>query len=260
MKIKQSTVALMALSLSFGALGQSDRDRSSIDAFVARKATQSATRIEALSQLGRATSYESLLLCARQLQIRPSGFPSTDPMQQAALLSTFQKDVVMMTLTAGLPLGQCDSTATRNALNAAARILRGDSSTADLVRLSDFVVIAVARPSPVRVDQDGFRSSIGFVVTRSLQGDLNPGEKFVVRQMSGKEPDGSEVSVSSEPKAVHGTKYLVVGSRSNYDVVAAEHGKRKQGARSSVPIAMAYMLVDPGAGEADNIRLATRPL
>lgn len=161
---------------------------------------------------------------------------------------------------AGLPLERCDSTATRDSLNAAARVLRGDSSLVDLIHISDFVVIAVARPAPILIQQDGFRSSIGFVVTDTLKGELQPGTKFIARQMSGKNPDGSGVSVSMDPIATIGTKYLVVGSRSHYEVEAVERGNGKPVHRKDVPVVLAYMLLDPSTSEADNIRLATSPL
>lgn len=126
------------------------------------------------------------------------------------------------------------------------RLIRGGASFDDFALLADHIVIAHSTGHDDAADLgDGFPSS-GFVqVDAVLKGNNKVGDVVAVRQQSGRQRDGSFVSVSSELGRLHGTHLLMLSSE-RYQQLALEQGRAPSPDRNVVDYGPHHLVAQDG--------------
>lgn len=234
--MKRVLIGLCVIGVASAVSAQTFRSAQALSHFLESKQRTIEARRTALNALGRGADYSRLLQCVQNSAIpAPKGYPGATPLQAAALTQAFRHDLTGSVLAAGLQLGACERNATQMAIAAAARGLRASSQLEDHVLLSDVIVVARATGGADVGGVDGFRSGQVFLVTSPIKGDVRKGTRLALRLRGGRNPDGTYTRYSNEPSFKTGSEYLLLVSRSLYEVTVLETGRQKPRSDEQLP-------------------------
>jgi len=200
--------------------------------FLARKKTAHETSIRALGSRGIVGYLPEVRRMVAAARLPPTG---GDHAQRPQIELTFREDIAVGLTTMGFTATKIRRSQARgrDPIQAMARVTRGGASSEELLLLSDTVVIArthLGKRSAML--GDGLYSSTDFKVIAVWKGSPKVGESIVIRQWSGRRPDGTTTSISGDLHAAPGTTYLLPLSRNLYEQRVAEHSRKARPVRS----------------------------
>ena len=132
-------------------------------------------------------------------------------------------------------------------IGAMLRVIRGSATFDDFALLADYIVIAQSTGHDDAADLgDGFHSSEFVQVDAVLKGNNKVGDMLAVRQQSGRQPDGSLISVSSELGRLHGTHLLMLSSE-RYQQLALEKGRTPSPGRNVLDYGPNHLVAQEGS-------------
>lgn len=238
-----------------------------VSGFLSRKKQRQQRRERALGERGNPTDAQELRRLYRALNIpKPNPKAQVSAANETALSESFETDAVLLLQSLNFRPARVKrlSDAGFNPLQAAAGYIRGTASIVDQGLLSD--IVAVVRVTGVRDEQlgDGFRSTVLLEIVDPIAG-RSPNKPIALRQLSGKDTDGSMIEVSSDLKPTDGQSYVVMLSNGLYEQLARESGgqpasQTKGATRSFVLLGSSYLVQGDSLVATDTGAAATASL
>ncbi|MEJ7747185.1 MAG: hypothetical protein WKF61_10655 [Luteimonas sp.] len=238
-------------------------DATAVSGFLERTRERQAIRERVLIRRGRQKALRGMerLVATTPLEAPGGQRPLSDALRQD-LLQSLQTDVAQELVVLGFtPAGIAYMRARGlDPVGAMLRVIRGGATFDDFALLADHIVIAHSTGHDDAADLgDGFHSSEFVQVDAVLKGNNKVGDVLAVRQQSGRQPDGSFVSVSSELGPLHGTHLLML-STERYQQLALEKGRKPSPGRNVLDYGPNHLVAQDGSLQRSTLQVSPTTL